>query len=284
MEAVCEALRIANEPGRTRVVADANEQALARGPRSGDGMRPHMAQKLLIHALSGAAKGEFAKCGEISGREVMLERPLGLLRDVDLSLFQPLNELIGRDVDDLDIVGLVEKGIRHRLAHADAGDLGHDIVQAFDMLDVERRVDIDPGREQVFDIQIALGMSAAGSVGVGQLIDEDNLGMPHEDGVEVHLLKHMPVIVDFDARNDLEALEQGLRFRTSMGFDDTDDNVRALGQLRASRHQHFVGFADAGSGAYEYLETAAASILTPRLLKRAHLAKVGVWCRSGPFP
>ncbi len=74
------------------------------------------------------------------------------------------------------------------------------------------------------------------------------------------------MIVALDARNDLEALQERLRFHPSMSFDDADDDIRALGQLCAGRHQHFVGFADTGSGADEHLEAAAASILTARLL------------------
>ncbi len=178
MEAIREALRVANEPGGTRVVADANEQALACRPWTGDRVRPHVAQKLLVHALSRAAKSKLPQRREISRREVVIERALRLLRDVDLALFQPLNKFIGRDVDNLDIVCLVEKGIRHRLAHADARDLGHDVVQAFDVLDVERGVDIDPGRQQVLDIEVALRVAAAGRVRVGQLIDQNDLRMP----------------------------------------------------------------------------------------------------------
>jgi len=203
----------------------------------------------------------------------MLERPLGLLRDIDLPLFQPLDKLIGCEIDDLDIIGLVEEGVWHRLAHADARDLGYDIIQAFDMLDVERGVDIDPGGEQVFDIQVALRVAAAGGICMGKLIDQNNLRVSLEDGVEVHLFENVSMIIGLDARNDFEAFEQGLRFRASMSFDNSDNDVRALGQLCSSKHQHFVGFADAGSRADKHLESAAASILAPRLFKE------GIWRR-----
>ena len=58
------------------------------------------------------------------------------------------------------------------------GDLGHDIVQAFDMLDVERRVDVDAVRQDFLDVEVALGMAAAGRVGVGELVDEDQRRAP----------------------------------------------------------------------------------------------------------
>ena len=47
------------------------------------------------------------------------------------------------EIDDLDIVGLVDDGIGNRLADPDLGDLGDDVVQAFDMLNVERGVNVD---------------------------------------------------------------------------------------------------------------------------------------------
>ena len=42
--------------------------------------------------------------------------------------------------------------VRHRLAHLDARDLRHHVVQAFDVLDVERRIDVDPLAQQLLDI------------------------------------------------------------------------------------------------------------------------------------
>ena len=40
----------------------------------------------------------------------------------------------------------------HRFAHANVGDLGHDVIQAFNVLDVDRRVDVDAPLEQFFDV------------------------------------------------------------------------------------------------------------------------------------
>ncbi len=56
------------------------------------------------------------------------------------------------------------------------GDLGDDIVQAFDMLDIDRGIDIDPGRQQFLDIEIAFGVAAAFGIGMGKLIDQGQRG------------------------------------------------------------------------------------------------------------
>ena len=100
---------------------------------------------------------------------------------------EPLDQLVRRDVDQLDFVGLLEHGVGQRLADDDAGDLGDDVVEAFDVLDVERRPDVDARVEQFLDVLPALGVPQALGVGVGQLVDEDQLRAAGERGVEIEL-------------------------------------------------------------------------------------------------
>ena len=63
--------------------------------------------------------------------------------------------------------------VRHGLADSDPGDPGDDVVEAFDVLDVERRIDVDPGGEQLLDIHVALGMPALRRIGMRKLIDQN---------------------------------------------------------------------------------------------------------------
>ena len=76
----------------------------------------------------------------------------------------------------------------------DAGDLGDDVVQAFDVLDVERRPDVDAGGEQLLDILPALRMPRAFGVGVGQLVDQDQLRLPRQRGVEIEFAQRHAAI------------------------------------------------------------------------------------------
>ena len=195
----------------------------------------------------------------------MIERALGLLRDVDLAFPEPLDQLVGRQVDNFDIVGLVEHGIRHRFADPYARDLSHDIVQALDVLNVERGVHIDAGGKQLLDVEITLGMAAAWSIGVGEFVHKRDLRAALEEGIQVHLLERMAVIVDFGARNDLETVQQGLSFHPAVGFYNANNDIGAFYQLGPCRKQHFIGLAYAGSGAEKHLQTAAALILALRL-------------------
>ena len=65
VQAVGQALGVADEAGGARILADADENALARRPRALDRMRLHFREQLLVNALGGAAQCQFAQCGEV---------------------------------------------------------------------------------------------------------------------------------------------------------------------------------------------------------------------------
>ena len=181
----------------------------------------------------------------------MLERALGLLGDVDLPLLEPLDQVVGRQIDQFDRVGAVEHRVRDRLAHPHMRDLRHHVVEAFDVLDVDRGVDVDAAAQQLLDIEIALRMAAAFDVGMGELVDQNDLRPAGDDGVEIHLLEPLSLVLHAPARNDLQALEQRLGLLAAVGLDDTDDDVIAVLLAGAGLLQHLVGLADAGRGAHE---------------------------------
>ena len=79
MQAIGQPLGVAHQPGAARVLADADQHPLARGPGPRNGMGLHVREQLLIDALGGAPQRQFAQGGEIAGREIMVERALGLL-------------------------------------------------------------------------------------------------------------------------------------------------------------------------------------------------------------
>ena len=143
MQPVGEPLGVANESGAAPVFADADQNALARGPGPGDGVRLHLAEQLLVHALGRPPQRELAQSDEVGRRKEMLERALGLFGDVDLALFQPLNEIAGREIDKLDGIGTIEHRVRNRFTHAHVGDLGDDVVEAFNVLNIDRGIDVD---------------------------------------------------------------------------------------------------------------------------------------------
>jgi hypothetical protein len=150
------------------------------------------------------------------------------------------------------------------------GNPGNDVVQAFDMLDVESRVDVDPGGEQFLDIHVALGMPALRRIAVRKLVDQNEARLPGQNGVKVHFGKCMGLIGDTPARDDFEPLKQrpGL---AAMRLDDADDDVNALYLFCPRRGQHFIGLADAGRGAEKDLQAAPLRLL--------HFTQESIWRR-----
>jgi hypothetical protein len=122
------------------------------------------------------AQDELAQLGEILVAEEVLERDLGALLRVDLAGAQPLLKLLGREVDEHDLVGLVEDPVGERFAHANAGELEDRVVEAFEMLDVDRRDDVDAASEELVDVLVALLVAHAGGVGVREFVDQRELG------------------------------------------------------------------------------------------------------------
>ena len=96
MQAIGQPLGISHKPGRARVLADANQDALARRPRTRDGARLHLREQLLIDPLRRAAQRELAKRRQIGRRKKVRQCPFGLFRDVDLSFLEPRDQIVGR--------------------------------------------------------------------------------------------------------------------------------------------------------------------------------------------
>jgi hypothetical protein len=143
MDAVGEPLGVAHQAGRSRILADADQNALARGPGPRDRIGLHVGEQLLVDAFGGASQRQLAQRGQVARREIMLQRALGLFRDIDLALFEALDQIVGRQVDQLDRIGALKNGVGHGLAHPHMGDLRDHVVEALDVLDVDGRVDID---------------------------------------------------------------------------------------------------------------------------------------------
>ena len=212
----------------------------------------------------------------------MLQRALGLLGNIDLALLQPLDQVVGREVDQLDGVGAVEHLVRHGLAHPHMRDLRDHVVEAFDVLDVDGGIDVDAVGQQFLDVEIALGMAAAGRVGVGEFVDQGDLRPPRDQRVEVHFLERLVLVADPLARQHLEALQQGLGLRPAMGLDDADHDIGAGLPPGMRALQHLIGLADAGGGADEDLQPAGAGRSPAGRLPAAHPAKAAVQGRDLP--
>ena len=130
---------------------------------------------------------------------------------VDLPRQQPLDQGLGRDVDQDDLVGRAYDGVGHRLPDARAGQLGDLVVEALEMLDVDGREHVDPGGEHVLHVLPALFVLQTRRVCMGELVDQTKLGAPTQNRGQVHLLEDRFPVGDAPARNQLQSLRLGDR-------------------------------------------------------------------------
>jgi hypothetical protein len=174
---------------------------------------------------------------------------LTLRRHVDLARLQALEQLVRGDVDQHHLVGRVEHGVGHGLPHAHVGDAADDVVQALQVLYVERGEDVDARVEQLLHVLPALRVARSLHVRVRQLIDQDQCRPARERPIEIEFRQLLAAMEHRARREDLESLQQRRGLAPPVRLDDADQHFAALGLELARRGQHAVGLADAGGRA-----------------------------------
>ena len=129
----------------------------------------------LFDAIGYPQQGELAQRAEVARPEVVAQRRVDPLRRVDVAVGHPSAQGLRRHVDQLELIGAAHDVVGHRLALHGPGDLRDDVVQRFEVLDVQRRDDVDAGIEQLLDVLPALLVLRPGRVGVGVLVDQRRL-------------------------------------------------------------------------------------------------------------
>ena len=192
----------------------------------------------------------------MAGREEVLHRPLGAIGRVDLAGLHPLQQVLGRDVDVDDLVGLAQHAVGEPLLDLHAGGPLDLVVEALQVLDVDRRDHVDARPEQLLDVLVALRVAAAGGVGVCQLVDQADGRAPGQDRVEVHLAEGDAPVLDLPGRDDLQVADLLGGLGAAVGLDDADRHVDALPLEAMPLAEHGVGLAHAGRRAEVDLEPA----------------------------
>jgi len=211
----------------TRGPGDGDDDALPRLPLAVDAMGLAVVAQRRIDPVRGPQQGQLPEGGEVARPEVVGERSVDLVRAVDVAVRHPSTEGLGCHVDQLDLLRGPHHLVGHRLELLDARDLLDHVVHALEVLDVHRRDHVDPGGEQLLDVLPSLVVAAPRHVGVGQLVDEGDLGPASEHGVEVHLLEAGPPVLELAPRHDLEVTDLLEGLRPPVGLDQGDHHVGA---------------------------------------------------------
>ena len=83
-----------------------------------------------------------------------------------------------QSVYEFDVVGQFDERIGDGLVNGDAGDLADRIGATLEVLDVDRRIYVNPGLQDVQYVLVTLGVAHAGRVGMSQFINQHQIGMP----------------------------------------------------------------------------------------------------------
>ncbi len=188
--------RCAPDQGAAALAAADRDQHILRSGPDGSPRAPNR----LCHQ----PKRDLAQRSQVARSEEVGEGRLHLVRCVHVAVAHPLAQGLRRDVDELDLVGLVEHSIGEGLAHGDARDVLRKILDRFEVLHVDGGDHVDARREDLLDVLVALLVAHAGRIGVGELVHKSHLRMARQHGVEIHLFEDAALIVDVEPRDDLE--------------------------------------------------------------------------------
>src|SRR5664280_2603152 len=156
--------------------------------------------------LGHLAQRRLAQRREVLDLEEVVQRRLHALGPVHLARAQAPNQRLWGEIDQHDLVGRREDVVGDRLAYDRAGQLGHLVVEALQVLHVDRREHVDSRVEHVAYVLIALLVLDARRVGVRQLVDQAQLGLAREHRRQVHLLQRFVAVLDVAARDDLQPI------------------------------------------------------------------------------
>ena len=149
----------AHQSGTLGVGADAHQNAFRRRPRAAYGVGLHVGPQSVIDTDRSRAHSQLSQRNEIAFAEEAGGSPRRLIGNIDLAFLQPLQQLIGRQIDEFDLCCLVNYAVRDRFMHPDTRYLHHYVAQTLNMLDIERGVHINASFYELLDILIALGVA-----------------------------------------------------------------------------------------------------------------------------
>ena len=112
--------------------------------------------RAVLDRLGQLAQRDLAQRAQVLDAEEAVERGRDPRLRVDLAGLQAGDQVLGREVDEHDLVRLGQLLVGHGLAHLDAGQLGHLVVERLEVLDVDGGEDVDAGVEDVLDVLVAL--------------------------------------------------------------------------------------------------------------------------------
>ena len=137
--------------------------------------------------VGAAAQAGFPERAQLRQRAVGKQPALGLLQQ---SLLQPL----GLNVHKFHLLRLIKHMVGNPSRFRRSQDGKNRILDAFDMLDIQCRIDIHARFQQLLDILVSLPVPGCIPVQVCQVIDQDQLRQSFQAGIQVHFILCLPAM------------------------------------------------------------------------------------------
>ncbi len=246
-QSMCQPPRVADDLAGMRPGIEAYQHAFSGRSHFSNPMLGHVLLELFFRLLGGAPQRQFAQRRQVPLAEEIIQCRLDAVGRIDVAMPHALAQGIGRDIDQLHLVGLVQDPVGQRLAHAHTGDTRHQVVQALQVLDIERGDHVDACIQDLLDILVALDMPGAWNVGVGQFIDQHHFGMPRNNGLGIHLFERYPAVGDFLTRNHLQIPQLRLRLGPTVRLHVAHHHVGTPALAAVPLVQHRIGLPRSGS-------------------------------------
>ncbi len=233
--------RVALRPAGQR-----DDDPLANLPGGGDAVLFAVALQPVLDAVGQPEQREFSQRREIARTEVVAERCVHLVGRVNVAVRHAAAQGLGGHIDEFDLLGSAHHRIGYGLALRHPGDRFDNVVERFEMLDVDRADHVDAGVEQRLHVLPALRVSGPVDVGMRQLVDQRHLRGPLQDGGEVEFGELCTPIGNRPARHQLEPGQLVGRVGPSMCLDERNDDIGAALGSAVTLVEHRESLADTG--------------------------------------
>ena len=150
-----------DEVVRTGGTGDGDHDTLACLPGSLDPVVLHVLLERVVDVVGHPQQGELAEGRQVARPEVVRQGGVDPIGSVDVAVGHAAANRLGSHVDQLDLIRLSDDPVGHRLLLADIGDPLDDVVERFEVLDVDGADHVDAGVEELHHVLPTLLVAGA---------------------------------------------------------------------------------------------------------------------------
>ena len=163
-----------------------------------------------------------------------------------LLLQQALLELLWFDVNKFYPRRPIKHPVGDSLGYGSAQNRQNRILEAFNVLHIQRRIDVDARFQQFFYILITFPVAGFAQVGVGKIVNHNQLRQPFDAGVQIQFGFYAPFLGDGFAAHRLQPLRELADRRPPIAGKQADHHIQPFLFGCSGGLQHGVAFPGAG--------------------------------------